>query len=119
MGSYDNSYTCPECGHGFSDPGGWQLPRLVWEHNEKHHPPQPGPVEKVKKWTTCTGCPALYTDYWKLWDHDDSGTSAICLLKEDHVEWQEDGKLKIYDGPKSITAYWHDNDNTPDWCPAK
>lgn len=65
---------------------------------------QPGPRPVVKPVTyTCTGCPALRTEYWKDYldnDETDSGTSASCSVLN-----------------KSITAYWHDNNAAPEWCP--
>lgn len=56
---------------------------------------------------TCKGCPALKTDSWyDQLDNDetDSGVNAICMAT---------GK------EKHITAYWHEDNAPPDWCPVK
>lgn len=64
-----------------------------------------GPRPQPQK-LTCKGCPALKTEWWKDYldnDETDSGTSAKCGAADNAV----------------ITAYWHETDAPPSWCPAR
>lgn len=53
--------------------------------------------------SVCDGCPHLKTEWWRDHldnDETDSGTSATCTKEG-----------------RNITAYWHEGNKRPNWCP--
>ena len=55
----------------------------------------------------CKGCPELKTGLWQDYlenDWTETGISAWCTTKN---------------GDKHISTYWHEEDESPAWCPKR